>query len=643
MPKQSEPWQQSFHLVARVVTGAVIVATLSWGRPVLMPIALAVLLTFLLNPVVRRFQRMGLGRLVAVILAVTMAGAVLAVIGVTGSRQVTGMLATLPENTAKIVSKVKSLKALASGPTAMRFEQMVETISRELRLPANPIASSDETDTEQQIDRVVLASEPFDWSTLTGHLGSAVEGLAMLAFAGVLLVFFLMDREGLRDRIVLLAGRSKLTVTSKALEDATNRVSRYIGMVAIVNGGFGLLLCFGLWLLGVPYALLWGCLAAGLRFLPYIGPWIGAVFPITMSLALSDGWWQPISVFTFVMVLELATNNIVEPLAFGHTTGVAPAALLISAAFWLFLWGPVGLILSAPFAVSLVVIGKNIPQLRFLYILLGDQPALSDDASLYQRLLVQDQTEVRAMITSRINDEAQRECLYDELIIPAISYLKRDLQRERLSDTDATEVLQLLLASLQSAQALRPGESGLEHEPAGETLTEFGQTLTVLACPIDGEADRVALRLLQSVLDVDRWNVEVVADGTLTSEIVAQIGSNSPSAICIAAIAPDGITYARSLCKKIRSVSNDVSLIVCRWGRQRRLTSNDRARLMEAGATVVTPNLHETRKWLNARYPVLCQTQHCENSAKSGRRSREDSLRDLPRPRGTPALGPGQT
>jgi predicted PurR-regulated permease PerM len=562
-----------------------------------MPIALAVLLTFLLNPIARRLQGLGMSRLVAVILAVVLAGAALTAVGVTGSRQVTGMLSNLPENTAKIVAKVKSLKALASGPTAQRFEQMVEAVSRELRPPVHSPTGEQEDSVETQVDRVILASETFSWATLTGHLGSAMEGLAMLAFAAVLLVFFLMDREGLRDRIVLLAGRSRLTVTSKALEDATNRVSRYIGMVAVVNGGFGLLLCIGLYLMGVPYAVLWGCLAAGLRFLPYLGPWIGAVFPIAMSLALSDGWWQPLAVFTYIMILELVTNNVVEPLAFGHTTGVAPAALLISAAFWLFIWGPVGLILSAPFAVSLVVIGKNIPQLRFLYVLLGDQPALRDDASFYQRLLAQDHTEIRTSIANHVHDSSV-ESLFDNLIVPAIVYTKQDVRREHLSDEEGAAVLQVLRESVLATDLPRTPDGASSRD-------DDNRRLTLLACPIDGEPDRFALSLLGIVTDADHWNVQVVADGILMSEIVSQLASDPPAAVCITSIKPDGIVHARSWCKKIRAAAPNIPLIVCRLGQQRHLSHSARTRLMEVGATTVTCSLQETRRWLSARYPVL--------------------------------------
>lgn len=594
--------RQTTTVLGRVVIGAFIVLALNWGRPVLMPIALAVLLTFLLNPVVRKLQRLGLARLPAVILAVTIVGGVVTIVGATGSRQVTAMLATLPENTAKIVAKLKTLKAVISGPTAQRFEQMIEAISHELQLPARPAGSNPAESADPPVDRVVVATEPFSWGMLTGHLGSAVEVLAMLAFAVVLLVFFLMDREGLRDRIVVLAGQSRLTLTSKALEDATNRISRYIGMVAIVNGGFGLILCIGLQTLGVSYAVLWGCLAAVLRFIPYLGPWIGAVFPITMSLALADGWGQPLAVFLFVMTLELATNNIVEPLAFGHTTGVAPTALLISAAFWLFIWGPVGLILSAPFAVSLVVLGKNIPQLRFLNILLGDQPALSDAAGFYQRLLVQDRQAASNMLLSHLKEDPEH--VFDALVIPALSDTKRDLERGHLSDEESDAILQSLrdcLLGVDLRRSIPPVETEATHDQSGDLPTP----LLLLACPADGEADRIALSLLNSLLDEDRWNLEVVTDGFLTSEIVARVAERPPAAICITSIPPDRIPHARSLCKRLRAASSDVPLIVGRWGQQRRISRSDRVRLIEAGATTVTSSLLETRDWLNARYPAL--------------------------------------
>lgn len=614
-------WPQAIVTLTQIVGGAALLVALSWGRIVLMPIALAVLLTFLLNPIVRRLQGLGLGRCVSTLLAVSIAGGLLTVVGVAGSRQVSTMLATLPENTAKIVAKLKTMKALVSGPTAQRFEQMIEEISREIQVEprsstADPNASSidagsaESTDAQtktQSIDRVVVASESLNWAMLTGPLGTAVEGMAMLAFAVVLLIFFLMDREGLRDRIVLLAGKTRLTVTSKALEDATNRVSRYIEMLAIVNGGFGLLLTIGLFLLGVPYAILWGCLGAMLRFIPYLGPWIGAIFPIVMSLAMFDGWWQPLAVIGFVLVLELVTNNVVEPLAFGHMTGVAPSALLISAAFWLFLWGPIGLVLSAPFAVSLVVIGKNVPQLSFLYVLLADQPALSDAAGFYQRLLLQDRQVASTILTNRLRD-ADTETVFDQLVIPVLVQTKRDEQRGHLTDEECDNVLRLLNDLLSTIDAQRTQQR--KTPPSNEDVEPY-RRLYLLGYSFDSDVDRTALTMLNILLDESRWALEIVPDGTLMSEVVARVAADPPAAICITAIPPGGVTHARFICQKLRAVSKDMPLLVGRWG-ARRIQQSDRARLLEAGASGMAISLLETRKWLDARYPVLSSQVEAE-------------------------------
>ncbi len=603
-------WQQSLVAFSRTFIGLVIVLALSWGRPVFIPIALATLLTFLLNPIVRGLQRLRLGRVLSVLLAVSFVGMGLTALGFVGSRQVASLLSDLPANTAKITAKVKSLKAVVSGPTAQRFEEMIEEVSRELQLSSAPSRSNaaatetGDSSASQPIKETVPPPAKIPWEMLTGYLGSAFEVMATLAFTLVLLVFFLMEREGLRDRIVLLAGKTRLTVTSKALDDAATRVSRYIGMVALVNGGFGVLLTIGLFLLGMPYAILWGCLAALLRFVPYIGPWVGAFFPIVMSLAMSEGWWQPIGVFGFVLVLELIFNNIVEPLVFGRTMGVAPTALLISAAFWLFLWGPIGLILSAPFAVCLVVLGKNIPQLGFLNVLLGDQPALTADVGFYQRLLVRDRQEAVVFVVNRLG-ESDAHQVFDELLIPALNYAKRDFQRGHLTTEERDSLLEALCESFAKvdrsrAEAIQDAAS----PPDAVVAKEKPQRLTLLGCSATDEVDRTALLMLQELLDPARWDVELVSEATLTSELVARVATEAPAVICIASLPPGGIAQARYLCKKLHAVAADVPLIVGRWG-QRRISQPDHDRLTEAGAKVVTTSLLETQQWLDSWHTIL--------------------------------------
>ncbi len=627
-------WQRAIILLSGTVVGIVLLLGLQWGRPVLIPIALAGLLTFLLNPIIRFLERRGLGRIFAVIAAVSMAGIVLMCLGWMVTRQVAGMVAELPQNTANIKAKVKTLRSLGTGPLADQFVQMVEEIGQEFQLPrsgtapAKPaVRETESIPAESPVETRRAPTGSIPWLSLTGYLSSAFEVLATLAFALVLLVFFLLGRDDMRDRIVLLAGRARLALTSKALKEVTDRISHYIVMVALLNGGFGILLSVGLFLLGVPYALLWGFFAGSLRFIPYIGPWIGALFPIAMSLAISNGWWQPLSVIGLVLVLELTSNNVVEPLVFGHSTGVSPTALLISAAFWLYLWGPIGLVLSAPFAVCLVVLGKNIPQLGFLHLLLSDAPALRANVGIYQRLMLGDEHEADRIVLQHMKENPPDE-VYDDMLVPALNYTRRDVQRDYLTEDDQQVILNGIRGSLHQANQFRqslpastadqsgrtPEDQNREDQNTGSSLAI--KPLQILACPAHDETDHLAIEMLRQLLDPARWTLDVAAVETMTSELAVRISAAPPDVICIASLPPDGLAHARYLCRRLRAASPDMLIVVGRWG-QKRNGKLDRERLEQAGASAVTTTLLETRQLLESRLPLLLHKPFAQQPARA--------------------------
>ncbi|WP_010583589.1 AI-2E family transporter [Schlesneria paludicola] len=605
-------WQQAIVILCGAVTTVVLVVALQWGRPVLIPVALAVLLTFLMNPLVKMLHRRGVPHLLAVILAVGSSGIVLMGLGWMVTAQVSGMLTELPRNTEKIKAKVKTLRQMGERPTNEGIGQMIDEISKEIAGPSETASQQggkgDEANSgNTNHDTVIVRSEQRGWFHLADYVGSAVEVLATLGFSLVLLVFFLTEREDLRDRVVLLAGRAKLAITSKALEDVTERISRYIVMVALVNGGFGLVLTIGLLALGVPFALLWGFVAAVLRFLPYIGPWVGAVFPITMSLATSDGWAQPITVLLFVGFVELFTNNVVEPLLFGHTIGVSPTALLVSAAFWLYLWGPVGLVLSAPFAVCLVVIGKNIPQLGFFYLLMGDKPALKADYSYYQRLMLREDQEAADLILKRIRTTPP-ERIYDEMLIPVLNFTKRDVHRGYLGEEDQQGVrdgMDVSLSKLENALGLSERiDAKVTPETVASNIELAEPRVRILGCAATDESDLMTLRMLKQLLDPCRWDVQIIALETLSSELMIEIENRPPGIVFIASLPPGGLAHSRYLCKRLRKVAPDLSIIVGRCG-QKRNAWRDQEELEKAGASFVTNSLLESRNLLNARLPLL--------------------------------------
>lgn len=610
-------WQNAVVLLTGSVVSIILVFALQWGRPVLVPIALAILLTFLLNPLIKMLQQRGFGRTPAVMLGVSAAGLAMLFVGTLVARQLTILVAELPQNTENIKIKVQTLRKFGSSPMAVQFERMAEEISAatssssgggEITTPiaGDPIRPSAAEDPRT----VVVQSSPIPWLRLTGYLSSAVEVLATFAFSLILLVVFLIGRDDLRDRVVILAGRARIAMTSKALEDVTERISRYLLMVAMLNGTYAIMLGLGLFALQVPYAFLWGFLAGSLRFIPYIGPWIGAIGPIAIALASTPGWYQPLAVFGFVLVLELVSNNILEPLVFGRSTGVSSTALIISAAFWGYLWGPIGLVMSAPIAVCLMVTGKNIPQLAFLNLLLGSEPAMRSDMGMYQRLMLGDDQEATRLVLLRMKEAPACE-VFDELLIPTLKYAKRDFLRSQLTEEDRKLVLDGIQTTLshtenhlQSIAQRKLDELKIALAGAEPPIHVEPERVTLLICPGADASDAVALIMLQQSLDAEHWDIEQTALETLTSELVARIQMDPPAILCIASLPPHGLSHARYLCKKIHDAAPDLQIVVGRWG-QNRNRKLEREQLEEAGATFVTTSLAETIQLLNSRLPLL--------------------------------------
>lgn len=597
-------WQKAIVLLTGTVMAFGVILGLYWGRPLLVPIALAALLTVLLNPVVGVLQRWRLGRVPAVLVGVVLGGILFGMLGWAVMRQVSGVVSELPQYTSKITKKVRSLKQLGSGETAKKLGAMVDQVSREVddvlksARKTAPQPSHDETEQipEASPEGVVVRTVPSFWDGVPEYLGSALEVAATLLFALVLLIFFLLGENDIRDRLVLLAGRAHLTITSKALQDISDRITKYITMISLVNGSFGILLAMGLYFMGMPYAFLWGIQAAFLRFFPYIGPWIGAFFPIMISLAVSDGWVHPAMVISFVVILDATFNNFVDPLVIGKSMGVSPTAMLISAAFWLYLWGPMGLLFSPPIAVCLVVIGKNVPQLRFLNILIGDQPALSAPVSFYQRLILKNHIEAEVVVSSRLK-EIPKEEIYDDLLIPALSYARRDEQKNHLSDEDYLAV----------TESLREQVVRLHEKPeAVENNVDAGEPLArrkLVCCPATDQSDVVALEMLAQLLDQRRWEIELISHEMLASELVTRLKREPPQAICIATVAPGGVAHAGYLCKRLHHAAGEIPLVVGRWG-EKHVNKVDKERLQQAGATAVTTSLLETRQILNSYLTV---------------------------------------
>jgi predicted PurR-regulated permease PerM len=397
-------------LLIFLATAALVLALLYWAQAVLIPVALSLLLTFLLAPVVEWLERMHLGRIPAVILAVFFAFAVLAIMGWMITSQLTKLAGDFPKYEANIKKKIADVRQMGKGGAIERVQESVEEIKEEI----NKVEPG-KKGTSSPREVVVKGQESATSWPVPAVAGSLVERLASAGLAIVLVIFMLFERADLRNRLIRLIGYGRLTVTTRALEEAGNRISRYLLAQSAINAFYGLAVGVALSLIGLPYAILWGVLGALLRFIPYVGPWLAALMPSVLALAAFEGWLWPLIVVALFAALELFTNAVLETLLYSDSAGVSQVALLIAIAFWTWLWGPIGLLMATPLTVCLVVLGKYVPQLEFISVLMSDEPIAESDIIFYQRLLAGDQDEAAQIVQDYLKSHAP-EKVYDDVL-----------------------------------------------------------------------------------------------------------------------------------------------------------------------------------------------------------------------------------
>jgi predicted PurR-regulated permease PerM len=590
MPSRNSepPWQRAIVLLTGVVICLGIIAMLYWVQIVFIPLAVATLLTFILGPIVKILQRCGLPRVPASFLVVLLAATALGGAGWFMARQVTGFVQELPNYEANITAKIAFLQKSMAGTG--RLESMFDDLLNQWK------GSSAEESAERPPPAegappppvVIRPATNSQWlSALPGYLNAAVISLGSFVFVLVLTTFMLLKREDLRGRILRLSGIQHLTVTTKAIDEALHRISRFLLIQLLINGTYALLTAIGLTLIGINHGAFWGIMLGVLRYVPYIGAWFGGFLLIVVSVAVSDGWLQPILVVALFISLELLTSNIAEPMLFGRTIGVSEIALLVSAAFLGFLWGPIGLVLSAPMTVCLLMLGKFVPQLKFIDFLLSDQPALPADVCYYQRLLAQDREEALSLAMSEVKGEATEQ-VYDSLLIPALAFTKRDRGRDELTDEDEEFV----------HSATRTILAEMNKQCQGDAAPgEMAAKASILGCPVHDEADALSLEMLGKLLDPCRWQMENLPADLRNSEVIALAQQKNPEVICIAALPPGGMSDARILCKLLRIAVPGARIVVGRWGLRSNLEEN-RDCLKQAGADKVETTLVAMRDWL---------------------------------------------
>jgi predicted PurR-regulated permease PerM len=396
-----------------------VVAVLRYAEEVFVPLALAVLMTFLLAPIVDFLQRLRVNRGVAVIFSVMVAVSLLGALLYVIFDQFTDVIGQLPRYRRQLRANLADITGFVRGGMSGTTEA-VEQLTKEFNRVA-PAASGPGSVSQVQ----VVEASPTGVEAVSQLIAPFVRPIGTAAVVVVFAIFMLLRLPDVRDRIIRLLGPENLRATNEALNDAAQRVSRYLLMQTLINTWQGVWVLAGLWFLGVPNALLWGALTVVLRFIPYVGPWLAAAMPVALAFAVFDDWVQPLLVVALFVVLELISNMILEPWLYGRRTGVSPLALLVAATFWTWLWGAVGLFLAVPLTVCVMVMGKHIPQLEFLHVLLGDEPALWPHEQLYQRLLAGKREEADALLHEALRTRSPRKLL-DEMLVPTVRLAQKD-------------------------------------------------------------------------------------------------------------------------------------------------------------------------------------------------------------------------
>ena len=560
-------------------TGALVVACLYWGQAVLIPLALAGLLAFLLSPVVNAIDRWGAGRATSVLVVVLLAFCLTGGVGWVLLRQLVSLADELPQYSANIRQRVVDLRVLSKGGSVEKVQRtLTEVVGEMQKTEPNAKAKADKP--------IAVIVEPP--TSLLAHLPGLIDVLAATGVVTVLVIFMLLEREDLRDRLIRLVGYRRVTVTTRALDEATARITRYLLMQSVINGSFGVAVGIALFLLGVPYAALWGCLAAALRFIPYVGPTIAVLLPTAMALAVFPGWSRPLLTFGVILALEVVVSMVMEPLLYGQSAGVSPVALLVAVIFWTWLWGSIGLLLATPLTVCLIVLSKYLPSMGFLVLLMSDDPVLEPKARYYQRLLARDQDEAADIIEEYVKAH-DPESVYDEVLLPALYYAKQDWEREKISEADAELVAHTTREIVEELDQDRTSEAIRDASaPVGRLVTRR----VVLLCPARDEIDGVAVAMAGRFIDAARWQVETLGTSMLTSEVTQLVEERRPTIICIGSVAPGGMSHVRHLCKRLRARCPDVGLVVGRFGLHDE-SADEQQQLADAGADHIVTTLRE--------------------------------------------------
>ncbi len=573
----------------------VVIAALYFAREILIPITLAILLSFLLVPIVELLRRARFGRVPAVLLAVIMALSLILGFGGAIGSQVAQLATNIPQYAVTIEKKVDTLRAYSVG----RIASLVDRLGHQdapldtSQIPPGtrpPAASSPAKTNSETAPAAAGAAAASPVALAERYLSPALSPLVTTGIVFVVAIFILLQREDLRDRLIRLFGATDLHRTTAALDDAARRLSRYFLTQLAINATFGLVIGIGLYFIGVPNPVLWGMLSALLRFVPYIGSFIAAGLPIALAAAVEPGWSMAIWTAALYVAVELLVGQAVEPMLYGHSTGLSPLAVVVAAIFWSWLWGPIGLILSMPLTLCVVVLGRYVERLEFLAVLLGDRPALTPVERFYQRILAGDADEAQDHAELLLKDHSLSS-YYDEVALKGLQLAANDAQRGVLHQEQLERVkntIKELVSELAIHDDREPAPEKSDDEAAAPPRDErempkapppdcyerkreefepaWRTEAPVLCLAGKGPLDEAASAMLAQLLGKHGLGARIVPYEAASRETVASLDVSGITIVCISYLDISGTpSHLRYLIRRLRRKLPHVPILVGLW------------------------------------------------------------------------------
>jgi len=568
-------------VVSNVAIGIFLVAALYFGREVFVPVALAILFSFVLAPLVKGLQKLRVPRALAVFVVVLIAFATLAALTMAMVGQATQLASELPTYQSTIRAKIAALKGSGAGSGVLsRAADVLQDLGKELDRPKAESPVPSETSGPARDGRPIPVEvhqpEPGAIQTLQAFLAPLIHPLTTTGIVLIFVVFILLKREDLRNRFIRLTGTYDLQKTTAAFDDAGKRLSRLFLTQLIVNAGFGVVIGCGLAAIGVPSALLWGILAAILRFIPYLGAVLSAVFPMVIAASVDPGWMMLVWTAALFVIAEPLVGHVIEPLAYGRSTGLSPIAIVVAATFWTWLWGPIGLVLATPLTVCLVVLGRHVERLEFLDVMLGDRPALSAPEIFYQRILAGDPAEA-ADKAEEVLKERSLSAYYDDVALEGLRLAAADEARGVLDAPRRNQILATIrevVEDLSDHDDLRPSRNAAAVDPETEatveqtneqegasdlpvlTAAEVKETFRdeggVVCIGARSQLDEAAALMLSQILEKHGLAAEALPPTALLAPGMERLAARGPALICLCYIGPHHAAHVKYALRRLR-------------------------------------------------------------------------------------------